>query len=56
MQTSINWHNVKTITMWVLLFVIGGLTALKGSMPGDFTTIISVLGFVEHLINGNTIS
>jgi hypothetical protein len=36
------------------MFIIGGLTALKGSIPGDMTTIISVLVLIEHFLDGNT--
>lgn len=49
-----NWHNWKTYGAWAIIFVIGGLQALNGNGTGDWTVIISVLGVLEHMLNGNT--
>ena len=49
-----NWHSWRTIAMWALMFVVGGLQALQGNKTGDFTSIIAILGFAEHLVAGNS--
>ena len=52
---KINWHNVKTIALWLIIAAIGAVTALQGSGTiGDVTILISILGFIEHLIQGNS--
>lgn len=47
-------HNWKTILLWTTIFILGGLQAIKGNTTADFTVIISILGMVEHLLEGNT--
>jgi hypothetical protein len=51
---KINWHSVKTVVALVILFIIGGLQALKGSVIGDTTSLVSFLLIVEHYLNGNS--
>lgn len=51
---NMNWHTIRTIMFWILVGIIGGLQALAGHGIGDLTTIISILGIGEHLLNGNT--
>ena len=53
-MASINWHSVRTIVFWALVFIVGGLQAINGSKVGDFTTLISILGFLEHTLKGDT--
>ena len=53
--TKFNWHNFKTIALWVIVFAIGGLTAINGgATTGTITVAISILGFIEHWVSGNT--
>lgn len=48
-----NLENMSTWNIWrmrayyVLLVVVGGLTALHGSGVGDFTTLIGILTAIE---------
>lgn len=51
---NLNWHNIRMYALIALMFIVGGLSALKGSSVGDFSTVISVLVFAEHLLAGNT--
>ena len=53
-MSNINWHNVRMYALIVITFVVAGLSAIKGSVPGDLTTLLSVLVFVEHFLAGNT--
>lgn len=54
MNKQLNWHHIKVMIMWFVVFCIGGLQALKGSVPGDVTSLIGLLGFVEHILSGNS--
>jgi len=49
-----NNHSLRTIGILAIVFVIAGLQAIKGSVGGDFTLVLAVLGFVEHALAGNT--
>lgn len=55
-MSNINWHSFFTYLSWVIVFVVGGLSALKGNGVGTgiITSIISVLGIINHNIGGNT--
>lgn len=48
------WHNLRTIAMWAIIFIIGGLQALKGFGIGDFTAAVALLGIVEHALEGRS--
>ena len=54
MLKNVNWHSVRTICFWAIVFIMGGLQAINGSKVGDFTTLISILGFLEHTLAGDT--
>ena len=47
-------HNLCTYAFWACVIVIGVLQALKGQGVGDFTTLIGILGGLEHTFAGNT--
>lgn len=47
-------HNWRTIVYWVLVAAVGALQALNGAPGvGDLTVLIAILGFAEHIVDGN---
>lgn len=47
-------HSIRTIIYWGLVALVGALQALHGAGVGDFTLVIAIIGFAEHVLNGNT--
>lgn len=47
-------HNILTWGFWACVLVIGILQAIQGQGVGDFTSLIAILGMIEHAIEGNT--
>lgn len=56
METKINWHSVRTIALVVVMFVVGGLQVIKGSVPfgPQIDTLLPILLFLEHWLQGNS--
>lgn len=44
---SSTWNIWRMRAYYVLLVVVGGLTALHGSGVGDFTTLVGILTAIE---------
>lgn len=44
---NMNWSIIRMRVYYVLLVVVGGLTALQGSHIGDFSTVIGILTAIE---------
>ena len=50
-------HNIKVLGGLAIVFIIGGLQALKGlNLADSITTLLPVLVALEHILNGNTSS
>lgn len=47
-------HNLKTFAGLALVFLIGGLSALKGvTLANGIETLLPILLAIEHIMNGN---
>lgn len=49
-MSNINWKVVRVMFYFAVVFIVGGLQAIKGSIPGDITSVMAILGIVEHLL------